>query len=450
MTNNPLENISLEQYAQDLRSGKFSVEATVSQYLQRIAELNPKLDAITELDSVRALAAAKGIDCLLAAGQDPGPLAGLPILVKDLFHIQGMTITAGSRMDVRDLAPKEEGPFIQALRRAGCVILGKTRTTEFAMGGFNLTHPLPWNPIDMDVKRMTGGSSHGSAVGMAAGLCAFAVGSDTGGSVRQPAAFTGVVGYKSHRHYWPTEGVFPMSPSLDSVGIFTRTAEDAAWVEQHLNFGSTTSNSAPRVSLAGLRLGLPTHHIFDFSDNDTKQTFARAVEKLKQAGVTIVPIEFPEVAEMDAVFGGMVPADVLGFLGHDRFTKAQSVVDPVVWARTEPAFNLKAADYIRTQARYKEIVARVRARMANLDGWISPTTPTAAPPVAGVDTVAKVGDFNRINTSNTRPGNLFDQCGISLPIRGVESGLPIGFQLMCGEGDDKRLLKIACEIEKIL
>ena len=220
MTNeNPLEHVSLAQYAQDLRSGKRSVEATVDQYLKRISELNPKLDAITELDTVRALAAARGIDCLIAAGQDLGPLAGVPILVKDLFKIHGMKTTAGSRMNVDDLAPKEEGRFIQALRRAGCIILGKTRTTEFAMGGFNLTHPLPWNPVDMDVKRMTGGSSHGSAVAMAAGLCAFSVGSDTGGSVRQPAPFTGTVGYKSHRHYWPTDGVFPMSPSLDSVGI---------------------------------------------------------------------------------------------------------------------------------------------------------------------------------------------------------------------------------------
>lgn len=451
MTNeNPLEHVSLAQYAQDLRSGKRSVEATVDQYLKRISELNPKLDAITELDTVRALAAARGIDCLIAAGQDLGPLAGVPILVKDLFKIHGMKTTAGSRMNVDDLAPKEEGRFIQALRRAGCIILGKTRTTEFAMGGFNLTHPLPWNPVDMDVKRMTGGSSHGSAVAMAAGLCAFSVGSDTGGSVRQPAAFTGTVGYKSHRHYWPTDGVFPMSPSLDSVGIFTKSAEDAAWVDQHLLFGHSCDSAKHHVALSGIRLGLPTHHIFDHCDAETKSTFLKATKLLEQAGVKVIPIEIPEVAEMDAVFGGMVPADVLGFLGRDRFFGSEAILDPVVWARTQPAFDLKATDYIRTQARYREIVTAISERLSDLDGWICPTTPTAAPPVAGYDTVAKVGDFNRINTANTRPGNLFDQCGISIPIKGAESGLPIGFQLMCGEGQDKRLLAIACEIEKAL
>jgi aspartyl-tRNA(Asn)/glutamyl-tRNA(Gln) amidotransferase subunit A len=285
---------------------------------------------------------------------------------------------------------------------------------------------------------------------MAAGLCAFSVGSDTGGSVRQPAAFTGTVGYKSSRSYWPTNGVFPMSPELDSVGIFTRSAEDAAWVDAHLNFNSPVGPTDIHVSLSSLRLGLPSHHVFDYCDAETKESFADAVEKLKQAGVTVVPVEIPEVAEMDAVFGAMVPADVLAFLGEERFKQSEAILDPVVWARTQPAFTLKATDYIQTQARYREIATNVAERMLGLDGWICPTTPTAAPPVAGYDSVPKVGDFNRINTANTRPGNLFDQCGISIPITGAASGLPLGFQIMSAKGQDKRLLRIACEVEKIL
>ncbi len=446
----PLEHRSLADLARDIRSGAVSAQSLVETYLQRIRLLNPKLDAVSELDSDRALMAAKGIDLLLAAGQDPGPLAGLPVLVKDLYHVNGLSITAGSRMDLHGLTPEEEGPVIAALRQAGCIILGKTRTTEFAMGGFNLTHPLPWNPCDPDVKRMTGGSSHGSAVAMAAGLCAFSLGSDTGGSVRQPAAFTGTVGFKTTPDYWPLAGVFPMSPGLDSLGIFTLTVEDAVWVTAHLPFVLDSVALDTAIPPSALRFGLPTHHIFDFCDAETKEAFEHAVQRLRAAGVTFVDVEIPEVAEMDAVFGGMVPADVLGFLGRERFMAAEALLDPVVWARTQPAFDLRAADYIATQKRFNEISEGVRQRFHGLDGWVCPTIPTAAPPVAGFDSVAKVADWNRKNTANTRPGNLFAQCGISLPITGKASGLPLGFQIMGAPFQDDRLLQVALTVQNVL
>ena len=187
----------------------------------------PKLRAFTFVDTERALARAKAIDRLLAAGIDLGPLMGVPIAVKDLFSVDGMPTTAGSDVDIADLVPPQ-GRFVDRLQRAGCVILGKTATTEFALGGFNLRRPPPWNPCDPEVARMTGGSSHGSAVAMAAGLCAFSLGSDTGGSVRWPAALCGVVGYKATTDHWPQDGIFPLSRAMDSIGVFTRCVADAA------------------------------------------------------------------------------------------------------------------------------------------------------------------------------------------------------------------------------
>jgi aspartyl-tRNA(Asn)/glutamyl-tRNA(Gln) amidotransferase subunit A len=396
------------------------------------------------------LAAAKGIDCLLQAGQDPGPLAGLPILVKDLYQVNGLTITAGSRLDVREIAPGDEGPIIASLRQAGCIILGKTRTTEFAMGGFNLTHPLPWNPCDLKTKRMTGGSSHGSAAGMAAGLCAFSLGSDTGGSVRQPAAFAGTVGFKASPEYWPTAGVFPMSTGLDSLGVFAKTAGDAHWVVSNLPFVRNPSISGIDVPAESLRFGLPSHHIFDHCDAESKQTFEQALVRLRAAGVRVEAIEIPEVAEMDAVFGGMVPTDVLAFVGRERFLAAEKILDPVVWARTQAAFDLKATDYIAIQRKFKDICQQVNRRLAGLDGWICPTIPRVAPPVEGYDSLEKIADWNRINTANTRPGNLFGQCGISLPMRGVSTGLPLGFQIMAAPMTDDRLIRIAITVERLL
>lgn len=446
----PLANRSFSDLARDLRSGLISSQFLVETYLQRIHFLNKKLDAVSELDEARAILAAKGVDFLLRAGQDLGPLAGFPVLVKDLFQVNGLSITAGSRLSLKGLTPEDEGPVIAALRQAGCIILGKTRTTEFAMGGFNLTHPLPWNPCDMDVKRMTGGSSHGSAVAMAAGLCAFSLGSDTGGSVRQPAAFTGTVGLKFTPEYWPTSGVFPMSPGLDSLGIFTTTVENALWVVSNLPFVLNREALDTRIPPSALRFGLPSHHIFDFCDAETKETFENTVKQLRAAGVTFVEIEIPEVTEMDAVFGGMVPADVLGFIGRERFAAAEQIVDPVVWARTKPAFELNAADYIATQKRFRQISKGVHQRFKGLDGWVCPTIPAVAPPVDGFDSVAKVADWNRINTANTRPGNLFSQCGISLPLRGRHSGLPLGFQIMGPPFQDDRLLQIALTVKSII
>ena len=446
----PLATRSFARYAADLRSGSISALSVVEAYLERIRQLNPKIDAVSVLDDDRALAAAKGIDCLLQAGQDPGPLAGLPILVKDLYQVNGLTITAGSRLDVREIAPCDEGPIIVSLRQAGCIILGKTRTTEFAMGGFNLTHPLPWNPCDLKTKRMTGGSSHGSAAGMAAGLCAFSLGSDTGGSVRQPAAFAGTVGFKASPEYWPTAGVFPMSTGLDSLGVFAKTAGDAHWVVSNLPFVRNPSISGIDVPAESLRFGLPSHHIFDHCDAESKQTFEQALVRLRAAGVRVEAIEIPEVAEMDAVFGGMVPTDVLAFVGRERFLAAEKILDPVVWARTQAAFDLKATDYIAIQRKFKDICQQVNRRLAGLDGWICPTIPRVAPPVEGYDSLEKIAEWNRINTANTRPGNLFGQCGISLPMRGVSTGLPLGFQIMAAPMTDDRLIRIAITVERLL
>jgi aspartyl-tRNA(Asn)/glutamyl-tRNA(Gln) amidotransferase subunit A len=192
-----------------------------------------------------------------------------------------MPATAGSQLDIADLVPAE-GPFVQALKRAGCVILGKTRTTEFALGGINLKHRIAWNPWDATMHRTPGGSSSGSAVATAAGLCVFAIGSDTGGSVRIPAALCGVVGYKATAGLWPIEGVFPLSHTLDSIGIFTATVHDAA-----VAFGALTGQSIPeRSALDGLRLGKPLNHFFDDLAPEVDGCMAHALAHLAGCGKT--------------------------------------------------------------------------------------------------------------------------------------------------------------------
>lgn len=445
---------SLEVLTQSLRERRTSATQLTQAALARIRALEPKLQAFMHLDAERAVAQAQAIDAQRAAGVDLGPLMGVPVAVKDLFSVDGMPTTAGSHIDVQDLVPRQ-GSFINALQSAGCVILGKTRTTEFALGGFNLNQAPPWNPCDMRVPRMTGGSSHGSAVAMAAGLASFTVGSDTGGSVRWPAALCGVVGYKASSRHWPCDGVFPLSPEMDSIGLFTHSAHDAAWVQ------AAMAGQAPRAlpALTALTLAVSTQHFMDELDEPVQRCFDAAVTRLRAAGARIVNVEAPEAAEIDDIFRCLVPADLLAFLGRERVMAQFDRLDAVAAARLKAAFEVRPDDYATMLARRRVLERVVAERSAGIDAWLSPTVPMLPQPVASFRSVDDVSAWNRRATRNTRPGNLFGQCGISLPIQHLgaglaqkanEAALPIGLQLCAAPGQDAALLSLACAVENLL
>lgn len=447
----------LEAVSSALREGRTSALAVVQAALTRIAALEPRLQAFTHLDPRRALAHARAIDGLRNAGVDLGPLMGVPVAVKDLFSVDGMPTTAGSRLDVQDLVPPP-GSFVRALLRAGCVLIGKTRTTEFALGGFNLDRPPPWNPCDVVQQRMTGGSSHGSAVAMAAGLAGFAVGSDTGGSVRWPAALCGVVGYKASRRQWPCDGVFPLSPELDSVGLFTSTARDAALVRAALCEGPGHAPQAP-PTLAALTLAVPTGHYTDGLDDTVRRCFEAAVARLGDAGARIIRAELPEAGAIDEVFRSRVPADLLAFLGRERVGTQLDRLDAVAADRLQAAFARRDDDDVRSQARRLALQREVAERSAGIDAWLTPTVPMLPQPIDAFRSVADVAAWNRRATQNTRPGNVFGQCGVSLPIQhlGTAPGdaasspvLPVGLQLCASPGQDAALLSLACAVEDLL
>lgn len=227
----PLAQSSIRDLAQSYRRGERKVGDVVSAYLSRIERLDPKIEAYEYVDREGAIEQAALLDKAFEQGRDPGPLAGIPVAIKDIVAVDGMPTHHGSCMNVTDLV-SSEGRFVKRLREAGAVILGKVKTVEFAFGavGLSRTRGMPHNPFDAKTKRITGGSSSGSAVAMAAGLCAFSIGSDTGASVRLPAALNGVPGQKTTVGLWPTDGVFPLSPTLDSLGTFAHTVDDLAQV----------------------------------------------------------------------------------------------------------------------------------------------------------------------------------------------------------------------------
>ena len=435
----------LDATAAALRRGETTSLALVQATLSRIDALEPQLQAFTHVARDRALDHARAIDLLRQSGVDLGPLMGVPVAVKDLYSVDGMPMTAGSQIDIQDLVPKQ-GSFVHALQRAGCVLVGKTRTTEFALGGYNLNRPPPWNPCDMQVARMTGGSSHGSAVAMAAGLAGFSVGSDTGGSVRWPAALCGVVGYKASPSHWPQDGIFPLSPLMDSIGIFTATASDAAQVEAAL---AGRLRQAPRA-ISTLCLALPAQHAMDNLEPAVAACFDEALKRLRHAGARIVTLDLPEASEIDAVFRCLVPVDLLAFLGRERMRLQWAQLDPVARQRLQAALEVPADDYVRMAARQKALEHLVRERSRGMDAWIMPTVPVLPHPIAHYTTVDEVAAWNRLASQNTRPCNLFNQCGISLPIHHLGADLPVGLQLCASNGSDEALLQTAMGIENLL
>ncbi len=438
----PFAGRDLAGYAADLRAGRLTAARATEDLLERQRLLEPRLQACTHVDAEHALRHARAVDALLASRVDLGPLMGAPVLLKDLYSVDGMPTTAGTRLDVRDLVPPQ-GSFVGQLQRAGCVVLGKTRTTEFALGGHNLRHGVPWNPCDPGTPRMTGGSSHGSAVAMAAQTCGFSVGSDTGGSVRWPAALCGVVGYKASTGRWACDGVWPLSPQFDSVGLFTAGAGDAAQVEAALDRRAPLPVPAP----SSLTLAVPRTHFMDNLDPGVAACFDAALQRLRSAGVRLVERDIPQAGEIDAVFRLIVPADLLAFLGRERVQRHLHDMDPVAAERALAADALKAEDYLRIRARSRQIVHEVQALLIGVDAWLAPTVPVQPAPVAEFRTVEQVAAWNRLATQNTRPGNLFDQCGVSLPIHHLGAALPVGLQLCAPGGQDARLLAIAQAVE---
>lgn len=441
----PFEGLALTDFSARLKRREVSCTQVTAACLERIAALDARLNAFVHVAHEDALRAAHAIDALVAAGIDLGPLMGLPVAVKDLFTVAGMPTTAGSRLDIADLVPPE-GPFVQALKRAGCVILGKTRTTEFAVSMTNVDWVQPWNPCDAAVHRMPGGSSSGSAVAVAAGLCAFAVGTDTGGSVRQPAAHCGVFGFKASATLWPREGVFPLSTTLDSLGFFARSACDAAML-----FAGLTGRDAdaPRPARA-LTLALPGGWYGEQLDLEVEQCMREAQGRLRAAGADFVPVDVPEAGEADAVFARLVPAELIATLGRERFSAGIDLLDPVARARGSAGLDAPADDYVRFLRRHDTLRGLIAQRMRGVDGWLAAATPLLPLPVRDVATLELALAWNRRATRNTRPGNLFGQCGVSLPVHHLGAPLPVGLQIMGAPDDDAALLACAQAVEAAL
>ena len=442
----PLARGGVAGFAADLRAGRTTSAAATRAFLDRIEALDPRLGSFQHVAGEQAMAAAAAMDALLAAGTDLGPLMGVPVGIKDIYAVEGMPLTNGSLYDASHITGPE-GRFVKGLKRAGCVLLGKTKTVEFALGatGVNDARGTPWNPWDLEVHRTPGGSSSGSGVAVAAGLCGFAMGSDTGGSVRIPACLNGIFGHKTTIGLLPTDGVFPLSPTLDTVGPLTRTAADAALVH-----AAATGEAAPRPAAPrGLRLGRPTGFFFEGCEPEVVSRVEAALAALARAGVEIVDVDIPDPNEREWLFPAICPPELLAALGENAFRQARPNMDPATGARAEKGFEVSGREHAAAIARHHALAAEAEAAMAGVDAWVGPTSPFLPMPVGDFsDPDALARSF--LTSRNTQPSNLFRQCAVTTPVHGFGGGgLPVGLQIMCRNGDDARALSIAMAVEEL-
>ncbi|HLU00738.1 MAG TPA: amidase [Burkholderiaceae bacterium] len=450
----PFAREGLDGFARDFRAGKVTSEEVTQIYLERINKLDPKLTAFEYVAAESALATARAMDALIRSGTDLGPLMGVPVAVKDIFKINGMPGPfVGSNVKLPDVLGEDEAIFVQALRKAGCVLLGTTKAVEVCLGitGHSVPRGTPWNPHDMENHRAPGGSSSGSAVAMAAGLCAFAIGSDSGGSVRVPAAFNGVFSLKTTAGFWPTDGAFPLDPRVDSIGLITRSANDALLAFRTISgtlFGCGWKPQRTGVRMNRLCFGVPTNHFGDNLNPEIGKAFQAANEQLKAQGALFEDVAVPEAPERAAYFPVTMPASLLSIFGTDYFLSVKDKMDPVIAKRVESGLDKKAYEFLALEDKRTASRAAVEERFIGYDAWVSPTTTDYAPLVSDLEDPEKGLKLALGMTQNTQPANYLGLCAISLPLP-VE-GLPTGYQLMGAPDTDLRLLEIAVEIEKAL
>ena len=441
--NDPLADGGIAVFAENLRAGRTTICKVTSAYLDRIESLDAKLGAFQYVAKEQAMAAAEAMDKLLASGTDLGPLMGVPIGIKDIYAVDQMPTTNGSLFDASGITGSE-GRFVTGLKQAGCIILGKTKTVEFALGatGVNEARGTPWNPWDLAVHRMPGGSSSGSGVATAAGLCAFAMGSDTGGSVRIPACFNGIFGHKTSIGLLPTDGVFPLSPTLDTLGPLTRNAADAAIIHAIM----TDSDIPAPAPLKGLRLGKPTRFFFDNLDPEVESCVELALQSLMDAGVEIVEVEIPDPNERDWVFPAIAPPEFLAAIGENDFHQALPNMDRVTGARAKKGLDITGMQHAAAIIRHNQLADLADDAFEGLDGWVSPTCTFLPMPVADL-AEAGAAEKSAQASRNTQPGNIFKLCAITTPVHQFGSPLPVGLQVMCRRGFDTHALSIGLALE---
>jgi aspartyl-tRNA(Asn)/glutamyl-tRNA(Gln) amidotransferase subunit A len=394
----------------------------------------------TSLYPEAARASAAHADAMRAANVTLSPLAGLPVSVKDLLDVAGETTRAGSIVLKNAPPAKSDAPVVRRLRAAGAAILGKTNMTEFAFSGVGLNphYGTPANPADRETVRIPGGSSSGAAVSVASGICVAAIGSDTGGSIRIPAALCGLTGFKPTARRVPTAGAIPLSTTLDTLCAMARSVEDCILVDSILADAPLT---VPDLPLAGLRLALPGTLMLDGMEMHVAQSFSSALTRLSAAGAKIIELPLIMLDQLPQLnrFAGAE-----SYAWHrELLQEHEADYDFRVAKRIKQGAALSAADYIHLHDARREWIAQVENLIAPFDALIMPTVPIVAPPIRELESSEET--FFKVNAlllRNPSAINYLDGCAISLPCHAQDT-LPVGLTIAGSAMSDGKILAVA-------
>jgi aspartyl-tRNA(Asn)/glutamyl-tRNA(Gln) amidotransferase subunit A len=449
-----LEFASIEALSALLAKKKVSPVELTRLYLSRIERLNPKLNAFITVASESALAEARAVERELLRGRRRGALHGIPIALKDNIYTRNLRTTMGSLI-LRDFVPSEDATVVRKLRRAGAIVLGKTNLHEFAYGvtSENPHYGPVRNPWKTD--RISGGSSGGSAVAVAAGLCAAAIGSDTGGSIRIPSGLCGVVGLKPTFGRVSVHGVFPLAASFDHVGPIARSAVDAALILEciagrdpldptSLARSEKSFRSTPKRKR--VRLGRPKEHFWVNMDSEVRRIAETAVGDFVKAGAELKEISLPTVV------AGIEAANLIAAVeatqlheGEGYFPARASEYGADVRGRLEQGGKVRAIDYLSAQEVMRRARDEAEAVLKSVDAIVIPTSPIGAPPM-GADPI-RIGDadvpLRAALVDRNRFGNFTGLPAISMPCGIAQNGLPVSVQFIARRFEDAQLLALA-------
>jgi len=433
--------------ATEIGARRLSPVDLVDAFLERIRAGDHKLHAFVEVYAEDARLAAEAADKAIRSGHAIGPLHGIPIALKDLIEIEGKLTTGGSLV-WRDRRSRCTATLAQRLIAAGLIVIGKTHTVEFAMGGWgtNQHRGTPWNPWDPATARTPGGSSSGSGVAVAAGLAPWAIGTDTGGSVRLPASWCGLSGLKTTIGRVSTYGILPLSPTLDTPGPMARSVEDAALLYQVMQgpdaldprtrgVRSSDALAILRRGVCGLRFARMPKAEREGVDGEVLAAYDAALESLARLGAEIVSLDLPcRFADYTTLTARIIGAEGYSLIG-DLIDDMSLPIDEAVRPRIAAGRGISARDYLAALRDREEAKRQFATALADVDALLTPTTQTAAIPLDAVDQKTTPAHF-------TRFVNFLDLCALALPNGFTTTGLPISLQVVCRGFDEATALRI--------
>lgn len=439
--------LPVSQLSRQLQSRQLSPVDLTEAFLARIAAHDGKLHAFVDVYAQDARLAARGAEAAIRSGHAAGPLHGIPVALKDLVEIEGRIVTGGCEA-WKDRRATRTATLARKLMAQGMIVLGKTHTVEFAMGGWgtNTRRGTPWNPWDTQRARTPGGSSSGSAVAVAAALAPWAVGTDTGGSVRMPASWCGITGLKTTIGRVSTHGVLPLSPTLDTPGPMARSVEDAALLYlamqgpdplDPLTRGVPFTDPMPtlRRGVRGLRLARMPQSERRFASADVLAAYDASLAQLERMGAEIVAVELPFAFADVAAYNMRIMAAESYALYHALIDDEAAPLDPDVRPRIAGGRALSAREYLEALRLRQEMKEKFAAAMEGVDALLTPTTMTTALPLAEVDQAKTPAHY-------TRFGNFLDLCALALPNGIAPDGLPTSLQVVCRGYDEATALRI--------